>query len=90
MTTGYLFDLLNPTPDNPTPHQVERERLSAQCQRILARLERGPVANTELATLALKYTGRISDLRAAGHDVEAYNRDRRTGVCWYRLTSREA
>jgi len=52
---------------------------------MLVRLQEGPVTNTELVTLALKYTSRISDLRGHGYDVECYDRDVRTGVSWYRL-----
>lgn len=64
---------------------VERRRLSAQCAAILARLEQGPATNGELAAVALKYTSRLSDLRAAGYRIEAGPRDHRTGVVVYRL-----
>lgn len=47
----------------------DRARFKAQTQRILDRLKEGPVLNTELARVALKYTSRISDLREAGHDI---------------------
>ena len=60
-------------------------RLSAQCQRILERLRQGPATNRELARIALKYTSRISDLRAAGHRIDRLDYDPRTGECWYRL-----
>jgi len=63
----------------------EQARLDSQTDRILARLEAGPVANTELAAISLKYTSRVSDLRARGLVVECYDRDHATGVCWYRL-----
>lgn len=46
----------------------EKPRLSRQCRMILERLQLGPATNRELAELALKYTGRISDLRASGYD----------------------
>jgi hypothetical protein len=64
---------------------AERTRLSRQCRAILSRLKQGPATNVELATLALKYTGRISDLRRSGYQVTAYDRNRQTGVTWYRL-----
>ena len=64
---------------------VEHARLSRQCRAILTRLREGPVANTELASMALKYTSRISDLRVRGYQVECYDRDATTGVAWYRL-----
>jgi hypothetical protein len=54
------------TPD-PRP-----KRLSDQCRKILALLtDRGPdgARTSELAGIALKYTGRLSEIRGAGHDV---------------------
>ena len=68
-----------------TSAPAERTRLSRQCGAILSRLTQGPATNVELATLALKYTGRISDLRRSGYQVTAYDRTRQTGVTWYRL-----
>jgi hypothetical protein len=56
----------------------ERARLSAQCREILALLRaRGPngVWNTELAEIALKYTGRVSELRGAGFKIQIHERD---------------
>ena len=50
-------------------------RLAAQCQVILALLkERGNqgARNSELAHIALKYTSRISDLRAQGYDIRCF------------------
>lgn len=64
---------------------VETPRLTNQCQKILERLQRGPATNKELADLSLKYTGRISDLRASGYAVEVLSRDRKTGVTIYHL-----
>jgi hypothetical protein len=62
-----------------------RPRLSRQCRLILARLRRGPATNRELAALALKYTGRISDLRKRGHDVRLLSQDHESGVAVYGL-----
>ena len=78
-----LAEAIAPRDPNVTP--TEAPRLSRQCAAILARLNQGPASNAELATIALKYTGRISDLRQAGFRIEAYDRDRETGECWYRL-----
>ena len=64
---------------------VERVRLNRQCLEILALLEQRVATNLELSKIALKYTGRVSELRQAGYDVECYDRDRASGVCWYRL-----
>jgi len=52
---------------------------------MLSRLRQGRATNTELATMSLKYTGRISDLRKAGHDIRCVDRDRASGVTWYAL-----
>jgi hypothetical protein len=53
-------------------------RLSAQCDRILQLfLERGAdgVRTSELAEVARKYTGRISELRGVGADIAIVERD---------------
>lgn len=47
----------------------DRQRLGGQNAAILERLRKGPASNAELAALSLKYTARISDLRAAGHRI---------------------
>jgi len=63
----------------------ERPRLSGQNQAIIERLRLGPATNRELAQIALKYTSRLSDLRAAGYDVVVVDRDRATGMTMYEL-----
>jgi hypothetical protein len=63
----------------------ERPRLSRQCQEILAVLRRGRMTNTQMAAIAKKYTSRVSDLRAAGHDVKLVDEDRKTGYAQYAL-----
>ena len=67
------------------PHPKDRARLSPQCRRILERLKAGPATNAQLAEIARKYTGRISEIRGAGYSVQCVNRDNATGLCWYRL-----
>jgi hypothetical protein len=67
------------------PSAPETRRLSRQCQAILDLLRRGRVSNHTLAQISLKYTSRLSDLRAAGHDVRVVTQDRRTGVTVYEL-----
>lgn len=61
-------------------------RWSRQCERIYQRLRQGPVTNQELATMALKYTSRISDLRKAGIPVECVAHDHVTGRTVYALS----
>lgn len=63
----------------------QQKRLSGQNMEILARLQRGRATNQELSRLALKYSGRISDLRRAGIDIRLMEHDRRTGVATYAL-----
>lgn len=63
----------------------ETARLSRQCQQILDRLRKGQASNRELAGYALKYTGRVSELREAGHDIQVVSRDRKTGLTYYAL-----
>lgn len=61
----------------------EKPRLSRQCREILERLKQGTATNKELAAIALKYTSRISDLRASGYDVRIVSRDRKSGIVVY-------
>lgn len=79
-----LLTTTSPIVAYAAPAAAQR-RLSAQCARILARLRQGPATNRELAAIALKYTGRLSDLRAAGHAVTKFDLNHATGECWYRL-----
>jgi hypothetical protein len=64
-------------------------RLSNQCRQILERLRIGPASNIELAQIALKYTSRISDLRAAGYEVRCKRGALGTGQMWYDLVKKE-
>lgn len=73
--------MINPIDPNVNPH--DRPRLSTQAQAILDRLRSGPATNKELAQIALKYTSRISDCRAAGHKIEVVAKD--GGTVTYRL-----
>ena len=66
----------------------ERPRLTGQNQEILERLQQGPATNFELNKIAMKYTSRISDLRAAGYNVVVVDRDRATGRTMYQLIER--
>lgn len=92
---GQLFDTSEPgrnqygypiEPRDPHLDEAEKPRLSAQCRAILDRLRKGPATNTELSGIALKYTGRISDLRAAGYEVKIVARDLTSGLVTYKLT----
>jgi hypothetical protein len=75
---------LAPTDPHIAHQDVPRTR--GQNLAILTRLRQGPATNVELAGLALKYTSRLSDLRANGHTIQA---DARVpgdgGVVTYRL-----
>lgn len=75
-SAGPLFDPQPVTPAAPalapTDPNVRRgdvRRITGQNLAILERLRRGPARNSELAILSLKYTSRISDLRAAGYAI---------------------
>jgi hypothetical protein len=54
---------------DPNVMEGDEPRLSGQNAAILERLKQGPATNVELAGISLKYTSRISDLRAAGYRV---------------------
>lgn len=68
--------------------KVERPRLTGQNQAVLERLQQGPATNFELNQIAIKYTSRVSDLRAAGYNVVVVDRDRATGRTMYQLIER--
>jgi hypothetical protein len=76
---------VSPLATDPRVPQASRARLSRQCQAILDRLTQGAATNRELAELALKYTSRLSDIRAAGYDVRVVAHDHVTGLVTYRL-----
>ena len=59
---------MNPT--DPSVLPIDEPRLRGQNAAILERLKKGPASNVELSNMSLKYTSRISDLRAAGHVIE--------------------
>jgi len=65
--------------------KAEKTRLSAQCGLILGMLQNGRVTNAELSKHALKYSGRLSELRQKGHDVRVVERDYATGLASYAL-----
>lgn len=71
----------------------ELRRLSGQTAVLFARLCQGPATNRELAQLSLKYTSRISDLRAylrpLGQTVKLLEEDHRTGRTVYGIVSLE-
>jgi len=71
--------------DEKNLNEPEKKRLGGHCLKILERLRCGRVSNKELAQISLKYTGRISDLRARGYDVRCVENDRTTGVSFYEL-----
>lgn len=85
-----LFDApRNIVPRDTHVEKEERPRLTGQNQAILERLRRGPATNFELAEISLKYTSRISDVRAAGYTVVVVDRDRATGRTMYELMQKE-
>lgn len=95
MGQAFLFDTSEPgrnqygypiEPRDPHVHPEEAPRLSRQCRAILSRLKEGPATNAELAKIALKYSGRTSDLRAAGCIIDVIERDHKSGYVLYRLT----
>lgn len=72
-------------PSDPNVAPEDRHRLTGQNAVILARLQQGPATNVELSDLSLKYTSRISDLRAAGYRITC-RRIRRGGPIFDGLT----
>ncbi len=81
-----LFDSPKPiAPCDPNVSKEEVPRLSRQCKAILEMLKEGKKTNVELARVAIKYSGRISDLRAVGCGIEVVWRDRTNGLTLYEL-----
>jgi hypothetical protein len=73
--------------------QAAIPRLSNQCSRILTLFTSSPdgrVSNYELASVALKYTSRLSDLRKAGYDIVCTDLDHKTGLAHYEIQRAEA
>lgn len=58
-------------PCDPNADAADGPRLTGQNAAILKRLRAGPATNAELAEISMKYTGRISDIRAAGIPVKS-------------------
>lgn len=58
-------------------------RFVGHCRAIYLELQRGPRTNRQLSAISLKYTSRISDLRAKGVAIEC--RDLGGGLTEYRL-----
>jgi hypothetical protein len=85
MTQPTLFDPQFVPAASAAIPQPERKRLTGQNLAILDALKRGPMRNTDLALIALKYTSRLSDIRKAGYEVRVKCHDRQTGVVVYEL-----
>ncbi len=67
---------------------ADAPRLDSQCDRMLARLQKGAATNVELSAISLKYTSRISDLRKLGHDIPEPEK-RPNGLTVYRLVPKK-
>jgi hypothetical protein len=77
---------LSVPPRDPNIAPFDVPRATSQNERILERLREGPATNAELVRISLNFTGRISDLRAAGHTIQPDARFKGDGgVVTYRL-----
>ncbi len=86
LTRPLPFHQALPEPEQPIESVAdERKRLGKQCDRILVRLRQGPATNRELSGIALKYTGRLSELKQKGHSISVIKRDYKTGLTLYEL-----
>jgi len=85
ITARDLHDARPPKPTDPTVNAAEKPRLINQSLLILERLRRGPATARELVGIALNYRARISDLRAAGHNIPEPTEDHATGYSLYTL-----
>jgi hypothetical protein len=78
-----LFDKPIIPPTDPHVDPQDERRLTGQNAAILQALRIGAMTNVELSRISLKYTGRISDLRAAGYRIVCERGD--GGLNVYRL-----
>lgn len=62
------------------------QRLTRQGKLIIERLRQGRASNQELCAIALKFTGRISDLRRDGWLIDLVEHNQATGEAWYVLS----
>jgi len=72
-------------PKDPNIREAAKPRLSRQSREVLQRLREGPASNRELATIALRFGGRLWDLRKAGCNIATESHNHETGEVWYRL-----
>ncbi len=54
-----------PVPLNPTVAEWDTQRLSDQHHAILSRLREGPATGPELAAIAIRYSARLQEMKAA-------------------------
>jgi hypothetical protein len=78
-----LWDAPPDTVEMPSPVAVELKRRHAAADRVLARLEQCSALNTELVTIAMNLTARVSELRQRGYQIDAERVS--AGVYRYRL-----
>jgi len=76
----------NVSPCDPNVEVQDVSRLTGQNALVLDALQHGPKTNKQLAFFSLKYTSRISDLRAAGYTISCERLD--GGLRLYRLETR--
>jgi hypothetical protein len=55
--------------DRPASLTPDSVRLNRQCHAILARLRQGPATNAELSQIALRFGGRLFEIRKAGAQI---------------------
>ena len=72
-------------PVDPHLTAAEKPRLSRQAALILERLRQGSATNRQLMDIALRYGGRVHDLRRAGYTIEIDGVGSADGVTTYRL-----
>jgi len=70
VTQPSLFDAPTPRPRRH-PVAVERQRLNAAAQRVLARLQQGPATNAQLVEVGgIRAVGRVFELKRDGWQIE--------------------
>ncbi len=72
-------------PKDPNVRESAKPRLSRQSREVLGQLRIGPASNRTLARIAMRFGGRIWDLRKAGCVINVESQNHETGEVWYRL-----
>lgn len=76
-------------PADPHIHKDDKKRAASTSRRILNMLRLGPVSNQELASVCLRYSARIHDLREHGFRIVTRRVPGKSGLHMFELIGEE-